>query len=228
MYTRTIDYPCAIADHTEEGVKAALRWALQHVGAGQVLTLWVMQKGILNKNKFLPDLLKDADVDLAIAVGKDVYRVNGPVLAMYPLADELAYPAGAEGVTALAVVRWSDPLATWAAEVKAEVIHSIDDNGSDTFELSGITPEPALVPEVIAGLKQMTILINHNNTIAAGYERDQVVKVLRQLKRDGYDLPAKRMAEWAVANGWTHGNPKELIKLVRKANDGVRLRYRSY
>jgi len=228
MYTRTIDYPCAIADHTEEGVKAALRWALQHVGAGQVLTLWVMQKGILNKNKFLPDLLKDADVDLAIAVGKDVYRVNGPVLAMYPLADELAYPAGAEGVMALAVVRWSDPLDTWAAEVKAEVIHSIDDNGSDTFELSGITPEPALVPEVIAGLKQMTILINHNNTIAAGYERDQVVKVLRQLKRDGYDLPAKRMAEWAVANGWTHGNPKELIKLVRKANDGVRLRYRSY
>ena len=228
MYTRTIDYPCAIADHTEEGVKAALRWALQHVGAGQVLTLWVMQKGILNKNKFLPDLLKDADVDLAIAVGKDVYRVNGPVLAMYPLADELAYPAGAEGVMALAVVRWSDPLDTWAAEVKAEVIHSIDSSGSDTFELSGITPEPALVPEVIAGLKQITTLINHNNTIAAGYERDQVVKVLRQLKRGGYDLPAKRMAEWAVANGWRHGNPKELIKLVRKANDGVRLRYRSY
>ena len=228
MYTRTIDYPCAIADHTEEGVKAALRWALQHVGAGQVLTLWVMQKGILNKNKFLPDLLKDADVDLAIAVGKDVYRVNGPVLAMYPLADELAYPAGAEGVMALAVVRWSDPLDTWAAEVKAEVIHSIDSSGSDTFELSGITPEPALVPEVIAGLKQITILINHNNTIAAGYERDQVVKVLRQLKRGGYDLPAKRMAEWAVANGWSHGNPKELINLVRKTNDGVRLRYRSY
>ena len=228
MYTRTIDYPCAIADHTEEGVKAALRWALQHVGAGQVLTLWVMQKGILNKNKFLPDLLKDADVDLAIAVGKDVYRVNGPVLAMYPLADELAYPAGAEGVMALAVVRWSDPLDTWAAEVKAEVIHSIDSSGSDTFELSGITPEPALVPEVIAGLKQITILINHNNTIAAGYERDQVVKVLRQLKRDGYDLPAKRMAEWAVAHGWRRGNPKELIDLAKKINNGVRPRYRRY
>ena len=144
-----------------------------------------MQKGILNKNKFLPDLLKDADVDLAIAVGKDVYRVNGPVLAMYPLADELAYPAGAEGVMALAVVRWSDPLDTWAAEVKAEVIHSIDSSGSDTFELSGITPEPALVPEVIAGLKQITILINHNNTIAAGYERDQVVKGLFAFKGVG-------------------------------------------
>lgn len=157
-----------------------------------------------------------------------MYRVNGPVLAMYADAENLAYPAGAVGLTALAVVASPHELDTWAEEVKAEVVHSIDSNGSDTFELSGIRPEPALVPEVIAGLKQITTLINHNNTIAAGYERDQVVKVLRQLKRGGYDLPAKRMAEWAVANGWRHGNPKELIKLVRKTNDGVRLRYRSY
>ena len=220
MSARTIDYPCVIADHTEEGVKAALRWALQHVGAGQVLTLWVMQKGILNNN--------EEGADLEIAVGKDMYRVNGPVLAMYADAENLAYPAGAVGLTALAVVASPHELDTWAEEVKAEVVHSIDSNGSDTFELSGIRPEPALVPEVIAGLKQITTLINHNNTIAAGYERDQVVKVLRQLKRGGYDLPAKRMAEWAVANGWRHGNPKELIKLVRKTNDGVRLRYRSY
>lgn len=62
MFERPIDYPCAIADQTKEGVKAALRWALQRVGAGQVLTLWVMQKGILNKIKFLPALLKDAEV----------------------------------------------------------------------------------------------------------------------------------------------------------------------
>lgn len=147
---------------------------------------------------------------------------------MYADAENLAYPAGAVGLTALAVVASPHELDTWAEEVKAEVVHSIDSNGSDTFELSGITPDPALVPEVIAGLKQITTLINHNNTIAAGYERDQVVKVLRQLKRDGYDLPAKRMAEWAVANGWRYGNPKELIKFVRKTNDGVRLRYRSY
>lgn len=228
MFAGTIDYPCAIADQTEEGAKAALHWARQHVGAGQVLTLWVMQKGILNNNEFLRDLSKEEGADLEIAVGKDMYRVNGPVLAMYADAENLAYPAGAVGLTALAVVASPHELDTWAEEVKAEVVHSIDSNGSDTFELSGIRPEPALVPEVIAGLKQITTLINHNNTIAAGYERDQVVKVLRQLKRGGYDLPAKRMAEWAVANGWRHGNPKELIKLVRKTNDGVRLRYRSY
>ena len=55
MFAGTIDYPCAIADQTEEGAKAALHWARQHVGAGQVLTLWVAQRGILNNNEFLQE-----------------------------------------------------------------------------------------------------------------------------------------------------------------------------
>ena len=228
MCARTIDYPCAIADFTDEGAEAALQWALDHKRDGEELTLWAMAKGTLQANDILRGFSRHKGNGPNVAVGKHVYRVKGPVLAMYPDAENLAYPAGAVGLTALAVVASSYELDTWAAEVKAEVIHSIDSSGSDTFELSGITPEPALVPEVIAGLKQITILINHNNTIAAGYERDQVVKVLRQLKRDGYDLPAKRMAEWAVAHGWRRGNPKELIDLAKKINNGVRPRYRSY
>lgn len=228
MCARTIDYPCAIADFTDEGAEAALQWALDHKGDGEELTLWAMAKGTLQANDILRGFSRHKGNGPNVAVGKHVYRVKGPVLAMYPDAENLAYPAGAVGLTALAVVASSYELDTWAAEVKAEVIHSIDSSGSDTFELSGITPEPVLVPEVIAGLKQITILINHNNTIAAGYERDQVVKVLRQLKRDGYDLPAKRMAEWAVAHGWRRGNPKELIDLAKKINNGVRPRYRSY
>jgi hypothetical protein len=228
MCARTIDYPCAIADFTDEGAEAALQWALDHKGDGEELTLWAMAKGTLQANDILRGFSRHKGNGPNVAVGKHVYRVKGPVLAMYPDAENLAYPAGAVGLTALAVVASPYELDTWAAEVKAEVIHSIDSSGSDTFELSGITPEPALVPEVIAGLKQITILINHNNTIAAGYERDQVVKVLRQLKRDGYDLPAKRMAEWAVAHGWRRGNPKELIDLAKKINNGVRPRYRRY
>lgn len=228
MYTRTIDYPCAIADFADEGVEAALQWALDHKGDGEELTLWAMAKGTLQANDILRGFSRYKGNSLNVAVGKHVHRVKGPVLAMYADAETLAYPAGAVGLTALAVVASPHELDTWAEEVKAEVIHSIDSNGSDTFELIGITPEPALVPEVIEGLEQITTLINHNNTIAAGYERDRVVKVLRQLKRDGYDLPAKRMAEWAVAHGWRRGNPKELIDLAKKINNGVRPRYRSY
>ncbi len=48
-----------------------------------------------------------------------------------PMLKILAYPAGAVGLTALAV-GFTTELDTWAEEVKAEVIHSIDGNGSDT------------------------------------------------------------------------------------------------
>lgn len=229
MFARTIDYPCAITDHTEEGARAALLWACRYVREGQQLTLWVPQRNTLNSNEFLRDLAKREGRDLAIAAGKNVYRVNGPVLAMYPLVDELAYPAGAEGVTALAVVRWSDPLDTWAAEVDAEHIGSMGDDGEDdSVDWSLIEPEPPLVPEVIAELKRITVSINQNNTISAGYEKSEVVQPLLRLHDDGVPLPAKKMAEWAVAHGWRKANPKELIEWVGKINAGVRPRVSRY
>lgn len=227
MFERPIDYPCAIADQTKEGVQAALRWALQRVGAGQVLTLWVMQKGILNKNKFLPALLKDADVDLAIAVGKDVYRVNGPVLALYPDAEDLAYPAGAQGVTALVVVQWSSPLETWAQEVNAEIVHTFEPV-VDRGPLPGLEPEAELIPTIVDALERITQMINHDNTISAGRDKRDVVRPLLRLHDAGIILPPKKMAEWAVAHGWRGGNPKELIELAKKINKGVRPRCKSY
>ena len=229
MSARTIDYPCAIADFTDEGAEAALQWALDHKGDGEELTLWAMAQGTLQGNDFLRGLSRYKGNGLNVAVGKYIHRVKGPVLAMYPLADELAYPAGAEGVMALAVVRWSDPLDTWAAEVGAEVIGSMgDDDEDDSVDWSVIEPEPPLVPEVIAELERITVLINRNNTISAGYEKSQVVRPLLRLHDEGIILPPKKMAEWAVAHGWRRGNPKELIDLAKKINKGVRPRCMRY
>lgn len=227
MNARTIDYPCAIADQTEEGAKAALRWARQHVRAGQMLTLWVAQRGILNNNEFLKEQSKRDGVDLTIAVGKDVHRVNGPVLAMYPDAEDLAYPAGAMGVTALAVVQWSSPLETWAREVNAEIVHTFEpvvDRGS----LPGLEPEAELTPAIVDALERITQMINHNNTIAAGRDKRDVVRPLLRLHDEGITLPPKKMAEWAIAHGWRRGNPKELIDLAKKINNGVRPRCMRY
>ena len=227
MSARTIDYPCAIADHTGEGVKAALRWARQHVRAGQMLTLWVAQRGILNNNEFLKEQSKHDGVDLTIAVGKDVHRVNGPVLAMYPDAENLAYPAGAVGVTALAVVQWSSPLETWAQEVNAEVVHTFEPV-VDRGPLPGLEPEAELIPAIVDALERITQMINHNNTISVGRDKRDVVRPLLRLHDAGIILPPKKMAEWAVAHGWRRGNPKELIELAKKINKGVRPRCKSY
>ena len=227
MFERPIDYPCAIADQTKEGTQAALRWARQRTGAGQVLTLWVMQRGILNRTEFLQDLSKHEGVDLEIAIGKDIHRVNGPVLAMYPDAEDLAYPAGARGVTALAVVQWSSSLETWAQEVNAEVVHTFEpvvDRGS----LTGLEPEAELTPTIIDALERITQMINHHNTISVGRDKRDVVQPLLRLHDAGIILPPKKMAEWAVAHGWRRGNPKELIDLAKKINRGVRPRCQRY
>ena len=56
MFARTIDYPCAIADFTDEGAEAALQWALDHKGDGEELTLWAMAQGTLQANDFLRGL----------------------------------------------------------------------------------------------------------------------------------------------------------------------------
>ena len=227
MFERPIDYPCAIADQTKEGAQAALRWARQHTGAGQMLTLWVTQRRILNRNEFLQDLSKHEGVDLEIAVGKDIHHVNGPVLAMYPDAEDLAYPAGARGVTALAVVQWSSPLETWTQEVNAEVVHTFEPV-VDLGSLLGLEPEAELTPTIIDALERITQMINHHNTISAGRDKRDVVQPLLRLHDAGIILPPKKMAEWAVAHGWCEDNPKELIDLAKKINRGVRPRCQRY
>lgn len=227
MFEKPIDYPCAIADHTEEGERAALRWVHRHVREGQQLTLWVPQKNTLNNNEFLRDLAKREGRDLTIAAGKNVYRVNGPVLAMYPDPDDLAYPAAARGVTALAVVQWSSPLETWAKEVNAEVLHTCEPV-VERMPPIGSEPEPELIPAVVHALEGITQMINHNNTISAGRDKRDVIRPLLRLHDDGVPLPATKMAEWAVAHGWRSDNPKELIEWVRKINSGVRPRVSRY
>ena len=84
MFARTIDYPCAIADFTDEGAEAALQWALDHKGDGEELTLWAMAEGTLHNNDFLRGFSRHKGNGLNVAVGKHVHRVKGPVLAMYP------------------------------------------------------------------------------------------------------------------------------------------------
>lgn len=223
MFERAIDYPCAIADQTEEGMVAALKWLIEQRKDGEELTLWVPQKSTLGTNDFLINLARFEGRRLRIIARNEVYRVSGPVLVMYPDVENLAYVTAADGISALAVVQWAGRLETWTKEVNAEVLHQLelDDNLPDY----GVGPEPELVTEVVEGLERITRAINHNNTIATtGYEKDVTVRTLLELHDRGLPLPAKRMAEWAVAHGWQRDNPKELITWVKKINGGIRPR----
>lgn len=223
MFERAIDYPCAIADQTDEGMATALSWLLEQKKHDEELTLWVPLKATLRNNDFLIDLARYEGRGLRIIAKDEVHHANGPVLAMYPDVENLAYVTAAAGISALAVVQWVDQLETWIQEVNAEVLHQLELD--DDLPDYGEGPEPELVAAVVEGLDRITRAINHNNTIAgSGYEKDVTVRTLLQLHDRGFQLPAKRMAEWAVAHGWQHDNPKELINWVKKINSGTRPR----
>ena len=223
MIKRKTDYPCAVADQTDEGMNAALNWLLERKKDKEDLTLWVPLKSTLRNNDFLVDLAKYEGKGLRIVAKGEVRCANGPVLAMYPDVEKLAYVTAATGITALAVVQWSDLFETWVQEVNAEILHELKFD----YDLPkyGNGPEPELGAEVIQGLEHITLLINHNNTIAGtGFNKDVTVNKLLELHDKGFLLPAKRMAEWAIAHGWQHDNPRELINLVNKINNGTRPR----
>lgn len=117
-------------------------------------------------------------------------------------------------------MRGSENLYTWIKEVNAEVLQCFEYEDNQYFG-TNLEIESELAPEVIAKLKQITLSINHNKTIAAGDEKNIVVKHLLWLRKNGFTLPAKSMTEWAIAHGWTKDNPKELMRLVDKINSGV-------
>ena len=65
------------------------------------------------------------------------------------------------------MIAWNaDTLRPWVTQVKPEML-------GDTSLWNHLSP--ALDPVVEEALRSLTMTVNHNNTISAGYEKDQVV-----------------------------------------------------
>ncbi|MDV2474330.1 hypothetical protein F8M49_00990 [Rhodococcus zopfii] len=86
---------------------------------------------------------------------------------------------------------------------------------------------PDLDPVVVEALKGLTRTVNHNNTISAGFEKDQVVGVLLALRDARVPMDADAMRGWALAHGWLDKNPARLAQYVHDINVGKRPRTRS-
>ncbi|NEG54809.1 hypothetical protein [Bifidobacterium platyrrhinorum] len=217
MFENRNNFPCAVVDQDDVGERLALEWCNKYLKSGQHLTLWVAQKNILGNNKFLIRLSQHPQVDVVVARGSGYFASYGPVLAMYPRVGELGTIMATSGMTALCVVRWENSLSTWIKETGAEVLHEagwkfpVEDNSE-------------LNPEILEELKNITLVINHNNTIAAGFEKKIVVTRLLRLHDDGVVLPRGVMMEWAAAHGWRGKNVDTLGEYVDKINAGVRPR----
>lgn len=221
MFHHEADYPTAVTSQDDAGVRAGIRWCADRREPGDRLTVWTHLKGNLGNNRLLAQLVsQNAWVDHVTARGGAFLKHRGPVLMAWADPNDIAQFTGRNGIsiTALCVVTWNEAkLRPWVSVAQPELL-------GDTTAWQ--TTAPPLDPVVEEGMKSLTMTINHNNTIAAGYEKDDVVSTLLALHDAGYPLDGPALAAWAVAHGWTGRNPTHLEKYVAAINAGSRPRIR--
>lgn len=221
MFENKISYPCAIADDTDEGRNAALRWLIDHMEDSEKITLWVPLKQTLRANNFLIRLSNDRKIRIRSREPLRYVRSSlGPVLAMYVSPDRLAYVANANGIKALAVVRGRYQLETWARETRSEELRG----GSIVMRSGeGGSVEGELSREIVKVLERLTSGLNQNNSLTSyGEEKSLAVSHLLQLHDKGVFFPVEQMVEWCAAHGWGPKRPAELGYLADRINQGTR------
>mgnify|MGYP007084072823 FL=1 len=211
--------PVAVTTQDEESVDEGIRWLLGQLDDGQRLTVWTPQMQHLNGNQQLGSLVARAGVEHITGRGGAHLAGPGPVLMAWPrpadISEFLRY--NSHQVTALCVIAWGkDELLSWVSAARPELLG----------EAAGWDLGNRLDPVVEAAMRNVTESINHNNTIAGGYDKDDVVSALLALHDAGYALDAKALEGWAVANGWSGRNPALLADYARKIMSGSRPRSR--
>ncbi|WP_417373696.1 hypothetical protein [Glutamicibacter protophormiae] len=218
MFERDTSYPTAVASNDDEGVDAAIEWCLKQMKTGDTFTVWTSLKSNLKNCTSLERLVQRYD-DVVHITGRggEIPRAPGPVLMVWPDIDEIGQLVRfARQIRALCIITWNaDGIRPWVTAMKPEVLG----DGSDWEKLS-----TDLDPVVIEALRSLTLTINHNNTISAGYEKDQVVSVLLALKEAHVSMDADAMQGWVLAHGWSGKNPERLARYVQDINDGKRPR----
>lgn len=221
MFAREADYPIAVTSQDDEGLQAAFKWCVEHMEDGDHITVWTHLKGNLSNNHKLEQFVtRHRDVDHVTARGGAHLQHRGPVLMAWADMKDIAEFVQYNGswIRALCVVSWNvKNLLPWVTAVQPELLG--DTSAWDTSTLP-------LDPVVEEAMTSITLTINHNNTISAGYEKDDVVSALLALHDAGYHLPGPALAGWAIAHGWAGGNPDRLEKYATDINNGKRPRVR--
>lgn len=220
MFDRNADYPTAVASNDDEGVNAALDWCVQHAETGDTISVWTHLKSNLRNRPLLESFVQRyRNVEHITGRGGGTPSGTGPVLMAWPDMQDIGELVRySRDVRALCVISWNEELRPWVTATDPVLL-------GDGSAWEDETPE--LDPVLIEALKGLTLTVNHNNTISAGFEKDQVVGVLLALRNARIPMDAGTVQGWALAHGWSGKNPERLAQYVRDINDGKRPRSRS-
>ena len=219
MFDDEVDYPTAVASYDDDGVNDAIRWCVSRMEKGDTLTVWTKLKSNLRNCDALDRLVsRHSDVKHVTGRGGAYVCGHGPVLMAWPDMDDIGELVRFRSrmIRGLCVITWNaDRIRPWVTQMRPDIL-------GDGVEWEDLTPE--LEPVVIEAMKSLTLTINHNNTISAGYEKDDVVSVLLALRDAGISMTGDAMQGWALAHGWSGKNPARLAQYVEDINGGKRPR----
>jgi hypothetical protein len=196
MFDRAVNYPTAVASYDDDGVKAAIDWCCQHMTDGDTLTVWTSQKSNLGNCAQLEQLVnRHSNVEHVTGRGGGYIHGKGPVLMAWADMDDIGnlVRSGSRSIRGLCVITWNEEaIRPWVAAVSPQVLG----DGSAWADAT-----PALDPVVVEAMRGLTSIVNHNNTISAGFEKDVVVGSLLALHDAGVPMDGAAMQGWALAHG---------------------------
>lgn len=222
MFDDDASYPTAVASYDDQGVAAAIRWCASRMEQGDTLTVWTKLKSNLRNCGELEQLVsRSSNVEHVTGRGGSYVHGAGPVLMAWPDMDDIGELVrfSSRMIRGLCVITWNaDRIRPWVTQMRPDIL-------GDSSEWDDLTPE--IDPLVVEALKSLTLTINHNNTISAGFEKDQVVGVLLALHDARIPMDGDAIQGWALANGWSGKNPERLAKYVSEIKAGKRPRSNS-
>lgn len=222
MFDDQADYPTAVASYDDEGVAAAIQWCASRMEQGDTLTVWTKLKSNLRNCAELEHLVtRNSNFEHVTGRGGSYVHGTGPVLMAWPDMDDIGELVrfSSHMICGLCVITWNaDRIRPWVTLMRPDIL-------GDSSEWNTLTPE--IDPLVLEALKGLTLTINHNNTISAGFEKDQVVGALLALHDARIPMDGDAIQGWALANGWSGKNPERLAKYVSDINGGKRPRSNS-
>jgi hypothetical protein len=219
MFDRNVDYPTAVASYDDKGVDAAIDWCRQQMENGDTLTVWTSLKSNLRNCPQLERFVnRHSNVEHITSRGGAFLRGRGPVLMAWAGMDDIGelVQYGGPRIRALCVITWNEEaIRPWVSAAQPAVLGDSSAWENRTLELE---------PVVVEAMKSLTLTINHNNTISAGFEKDTVVSTLLALHDARIPMDGEAMQAWALTHGWSGKNPQRLAKYVQDINAGKRPR----
>lgn len=226
MYNFDPNIPTAVSSSDDEGVRAALNWAIASYNddeSAEEITVWTHEQSQKSTNSTIANFV-DSNHEVKHVAGRGARGVagKGPLVIVWGEPEDIAAAVGHgwRRVSSIVVIESiPENLYPWVKFSNAEVLgdDSIWDDQSAEIH-----------PVVALALRKMTGSVNHNNTVSgSGFEKDHTVGPLLRLHDAGYELNSRVIKGFAAAEGWRGDNVKHLGDYVDQINRGGRPRFRA-